>query len=327
MPIFRKTRKSGGLRTNTLAKNLRPIPKKDALVDFKKLQERAKTCGPFKPQERSGLRTLNSLFFKHRLRAPGKSGVTFPETLADPARLDYIEKKLAKIKKHQPQNELRHLRQLYDVFQLYFGAVNQFRPTEALKIYCELRPQYGILDFSSGWGGRCIAALAAGIPYYGCDANERMRKSYESLVKIAEEAGAEPNVHMIFQPSETVKDFKAEIAGGAKYDLVFTSPPYFTLEKYEGMPKYAGKEGFLTEFLGPVVERSWKGLELGGYMALNMPSFMYDAVKDSLPPLWGKRKLGIAARHGSDAGAGRAITKKSEKKAFEWIYIWKKDRT
>jgi hypothetical protein len=326
MLAFRRTHKSrGGVRTNKLAKNLRPITKTQALADFKKLQERARECGPFKPQERSGLKTLNSLFFKHRLRAPGKSGVTFPETLADPARLDYIEDKLAKIKVYRPQNELRHLRQLYDVFQLYFGAVNQFRPTEALKIYCELRPRFGILDFSSGWGGRCIAALAAGIPYYGCDANERLRKSYESLVKLADEAGAEPNARMTFQPSETVRDFRAEIAGGAKYDLVFTSPPYFTLEKYEGMPEYEGEEGFLTEFLRPVVERSWEGLEPGGYMALNMPRFMYDAVKDSLPRLWGKRKLGIAARHGADAGAGRAITKKSGVKAFEWIYIWKKD--
>lgn len=328
--LFRTTRKNGGsgggLGAAEIARRLRPISKADAIEDFQKLMKKAETCGPFKSQERAGLKALNSLFFKHRLRAPGKSGWTFPEALADAEKKDYIEGKIAQVKGTVRTNEEGHFRQLYEVFQLYYGAVNQFRPTEALKVYCELKPKLGILDFSSGWGGRCIAAMAAGIPYYGCDANTRMRKSYEELVGLARRAGAEPEVRMTFKPSETVLDYRAEIAGGARYDLVFTSPPYFTLEKYEGMPEYAGKEGFLTEFLLPVVERAWAGLETGGYMALNMPEFMYAAVKDSLPTLWGRRKLSVASRHGTNAARRLKIgeTKAEAKGRFEWIYIWKK---
>jgi hypothetical protein len=154
-----------------------------------------------------------------------------------------------------------------------------------------------------------------------------MRKSYEELVGLARKAGADPVVRMTFQPSETVQDYRSEIAGGARYDLVFTSPPYFTLEKYEGMPEYAGKEGFLNEFLRPVVERAWSGLESGGFMALNMPEFMYAAVKDMLPPLWGRRKLSVASRHGTNAARRLKIgeTKAESKGRFEWIYIWKKN--
>lgn len=325
----RTTRKSGGAVTGAakLARTLRPITREDAVADFKKLMERAKSCGPFKQQERAGLKALNSLFFKHRLRAPGKSGRTFPNTIKNASGKKYLEDKLVQIKSSvkDESNTVGRLRQLYNVFQLYFGSVNQFRPTQALKVYCELAPKHGILDFSSGWGGRCIAAMAAGIPYYGCDANTRMRKSYEDLIGIAREAGAEPVVRMTFQPSETVMDWRREIAGGAKYDLIFTSPPYFTLEKYEEMPEYAGREGFLKTFLEPVVERAWAGLEPGGYMALNMPEFMYQAVRDLLPPLWGRRKLGIAARHGKEAVRDRKITLKSGEKSFEWIYIWRKD--
>lgn len=331
---FRTTRKNGkydhrggkGLSATEIARRLRPISKTDAIDDFRKLMKKAETCGPFKSQERAGLKTLNSLFFKHRLRAPGKSGWSFPQALADDEKKSYIESKISQVKGTVRTNELGYFRQLYEVFQLYYGAVNQFRPTEALRVYCELTPKLGILDFSSGWGGRCIAAMAAGIPYYGCDANVRMRKSYEDLIELARQAGAESEVRMTFQPSETILDYRKDIAGGKRYDLVFTSPPYFTLEKYEGMPDYEGKKGFLTEFLKPVVERAWAGLENGGYMALNMPEFMYAAVKADLPPLWGRRKLSVASRHGTNAARRLKIgeTKREAKKRFEWIYIWRK---
>lgn len=332
--VTRKNRQKGSSSQKTdsisalnIAKELRPITMEDAIDDFKKLQKRAESCGPFKPQERAGLKTLNSMFFKHRLRAPGKSGWTFPQALANKDKVTYLDGKIAKIKKTVKTNKTGHLRQLYEVFQLYYGAVNQFRPTEALKVYCELKPRLGILDFSSGWGGRCIAAMAAGIPYYGCDANTKMRHSYQELVELARKTGAEPQVRMTFKPSETVMDYRDEIAGGAPYDLVFTSPPYFTLEKYEEMPEYSGKQGFLNDFLIPVVQRAWKGLESGGHMALNMPEFMYDAVKNMLPPLIAKRKLSVASRHGTNAVRGLKIgeTKAEAKGRFEWIYIWKKN--
>jgi hypothetical protein len=56
------------------------------------------------------------------------------------------------------------LKAQYQVFQLYWGSINQFRPTVAKWVYTTLKAKTGILDFSAGWGGRCLAAMSMGIP-------------------------------------------------------------------------------------------------------------------------------------------------------------------
>jgi len=49
-------------------------------------------------------------------------------------------------------------------------------------------------------------------------------------------------VTLIFKPSEQVDFSKYD------YDLVFTSPPYFMIERYEKMPPYKSKQEFLENF-------------------------------------------------------------------------------
>jgi len=207
------------------------------------------------------------------------------------------------------------LRKRYDIFQLYYGPINQFRPTEAKRLYCTLKPKHGVLDFSAGWGGRCLGAMAYGIPYVGIDANTGMKKTYETMIKTLNPSA---KVTMLFQPSETV-DFSA-----FTYDLVFTSPPYFTLEEYENMPEYGSKEGFLDKFFRPVVRNAWANLHRSGHMALNMPKEMYDAIKDSLPRVWKRIQMPISNRHPTNAVEGRRIGEKDSGGRSETIYVWKK---
>jgi hypothetical protein len=229
----------------------------------------------------------------------------------------YLNERVAKIKKHPPSSltadEL--LKERYSVFQLYYGTINQFRPSEAKRMYCKFQPKHGVLDFSAGWGGRCLGAMAYGVPYIGIDANVNMRPAYEQMIKTVD-----PNadVKLFFQPSETV-DFSK-----FNYDLVFTSPPYFMLEEYEKMPQYGSEEGFLEKFFRPVVAAAWKNLKSPGHMALNMPKAMYDAVKKDMSPLWKRLQLPVASRHPSNASAGRSIGEKDVGQRSEGIYVWKK---
>jgi hypothetical protein len=180
------------------------------------------------------------------------------------------------------------------------------------------QPKHGVLDFSAGWGGRCLGAMAYGVPYIGIDANKNLEKSYRDMIKAVEPSA---NVKLYFKPSETV-DFSK-----FKYDLIFTSPPYFMLEEYERMPTYGSKEGFLEKFFRPVVLSAWKNLHSPGYMALNMPKEMYDAVKDILPKLWKRMKLSIANRHPTNASKGDTIGAVDAKARSEGIYVWKKGGT
>ena len=298
-----------------VSKRLRPLTKEEALESFKDLKELE--CKDIGRYSRIGLDCLDYYFLRHRIKAKTKRHVSFYNALQDTDRLKYINDKVEQIKKLSISDldEDQHLRQRYSVFQLYFGTINQFRPSEAKRIYCTLKPRIGVLDFSAGWGGRCLGAMAYGIPYIGIDANKNMEKSYADMIQMA---NPEASVEMIFKPSETV-DFSK-----FKYDLIFTSPPYFMLEEYEKMPGYGSKEAFLEKFFRPVVDSAWKNLHSTGYMALNMPKDMYDSVKGFLPKLWKRMQLPISNRHPTNAAAGKAIGTSDTKARTEGIYIWKK---
>ena len=298
-----------------LSKRLRPISKEEALKSYEDLREL--DCDDIGKHKRSGLVCLDYFFLKHRLKAKTKRHVSFAESIQNKELMDYINQKVEKIKKvylGDLDND-NLLRKRYDVFQLYYGTINQFRPSEAFRIYCTLNPRVGVLDFSAGWGGRCLAAMAYNIPYIGIDANKNMEKSYNDMIQMI---SPEKDVKMVFKPSETV-DFSKY-----KYDLVFTSPPYFMLEEYQRMPQYGSKEGFLEKFFHPAVLSAWKNLESPGHMALNMPKEMYDSVKGLLPPMWKRMKLHVSNRHPTNAAAGKAIGETDSKGRSEGIYIWKK---
>jgi hypothetical protein len=298
-----------------VSRRLRNITKAEAIDSYNKLKEL--DCNSIGKYSRIGLHTLDYFFLRHRIKAKTKRHISFSEALKDDNLMEYINGKIDKIKKvsvsQLTANE--HLRQRYSVFQLYYGTINQFRPTDAKRIYCTLKPRYGVLDFSAGWGGRCLGAMAYGVPYVGIDANNKMEVSYKQMI-----ATVDPNadVTMIFKPSETVN------FSNINYDLVFTSPPYFMLEEYERMPQYGSKEGFLEKFFRPVVQSAWKNLKSPGHMALNMPKEMYDSVKHLLPPIWKRMKLHISNRHPTNAVTGKAIGDTDSKGRSEGIYIWKK---
>ena len=206
-----------------ISKRLRPILKEEALKSFEDLK--GLECGDIGKYARAGLDCLDYFFLRHRVKAKTKRHMSFADSLKDEELVTYINQKIEKIKKVSLSdlNSDQLLRQRYSVFQLYYGTINQFRPSEAMRIYCTLKPRVGVLDFSAGWGGRCLGAMAYGIPYVGIDANKNMEKSYNDMIALVK---PEKDIKMIFKPSESV-DFSK-----FKYDLIFTSPPYFMLEEY-----------------------------------------------------------------------------------------------
>lgn len=296
-----------------LAKRIRTISLDDAFQGYDKLKEE-----PCKDPglNRIGIQTLDYFFLGHRLKARTKAHLSFAEAMRDPEIVRHLSELVVRYKKKElssfPDKDAL-LKEQYSVFQLYYGTINQFRPTVAKWIYCKLKPTRGILDFSAGWGGRCLGAMSMGIPYIGVDANVKLEPAYRRMIRTLD---PDANVTLLFQPSETV-DFSKYT-----YDLVMTSPPYFMIEEYEKMPAYKSKEGFLEKFFIPVVQNSWKYLLPGGHMALNMPHEMYMAARDYLPPVTKRMILPLHNRHATNAAKGDAIG--TQGKRHELIYVWKK---
>lgn len=300
-----------------IARVIRNVTKEQAIRSYTTLKEMP--CKKDLEGGRAGLQALDFLFFHHRIKAKTKRHLSFYDAMKSPEKVRHLNELIKKYKKVSagdltPSDLLKNQ---YSVFQLYYGTINQFRPVAAKWVYCQLKPKVGILDFSAGWGGRCMAAMSMGIPYIGIDANSKLETAYNKMISLYE---PDAKVKLFFQPSESF-DFSKH-----RYDLIFTSPPYFKLEEYEKMPEYPTKQAFLDRFFIPVVLNSWQHLLPGGTMALNMPEEMYDAIQSLLPRIQKKLVLPLSSRH-PRAAALKTTLRKNDAPRGEYIYVWHKSKS
>mgnify|MGYP003627714525 CR=1 FL=1 len=197
---------------------------------------------------------------------------------------------------------------LSSALRMSVGSVNQFKPYIAVcAVYKKFKPKR-VLDTSAGWGDRLIGAMSQNIDYIGIDQNKKLMTPYKKMISDFEDKSTS-NVMMIFEKSQNVDYSKLP-----KYDLIFTSPPYFNLEKYEGMEIFKDKEEFIEKFWRPTIEKAFKYLEKGGNIALNMPEEMYNAIKPIIGSANSKIKMPIQNR----------FAYKDTTPRFEYIYVWKK---
>ncbi len=184
------------------------------------------------------------------------------------------------------------------------GSVNQFRPAYAKFIYTKYNSKK-VIDISAGWGGRMLGAMACDIDYTGFDTNTELAEPYKQIVAAYPHTGT---CKLVSQDSSTV-DFSTY-----DYDTVFTSPPYYMLEKYEHMPAYTSKEDFNKKYWKPVVMASWANLKADGHFIINCPAEMGAAAADY---------IGRVADEVLPYYISSRV--KDGKKRFENVYVWKKD--
>lgn len=140
------------------------------------------------------------------------------------------------------------------------------------------------LDPTAGWGDRLRVAIASDVEYVGVDSNPSMKSAYEAI--IADKATDKSKFKVL-----TSKFQDAPLKG--KFDLVFTSPPFFTKEVYENMVNWESVEHFMEDFLKPLLKKSFKHLEKNGHLILyieDAPEYefidlMKEYVKSELPKL------------------------------------------
>jgi DNA modification methylase len=153
------------------------------------------------------------------------------------------------------------------------------------------------------WGGRLIGACALNIPnYIDIDINENLKEPYEKMTRELNKY-SNTEIHLFFQDALTIDYSKF------KYDMVFTSPPYYNIEIYNGTHKRS-KQEWNNNFYIPLITNTWKYLQKGGHFCFNVPQNIYE---DICVPLLGKAHLFeplILTKRGN------GINYK------EYIYIW-----
>lgn len=288
--IFITNYKCGGEITaekRRIAKTVFDITEEQAQRDL----ENFMTQDKFTKMSRYGLTYLNYFFLPYRLDTKVKN-ITFYDFYKNPRlRIPWMKDFLKK-------------KSLYEAYKLGIGAVAQFRPTIAYDLYKLLKPTK-VLDPSAGWGGRALGAVKFGCEYTGFDTNTDLKEPYTQMLKDLGDKGK--NIHIEFIDSAKVDYSKYD------YDMIFTSPPYYTLEKYKNMPTYENYDDWLNRFFKPLIENTYKHLRTNGYFCMNVSANIFEDLKKIIGRTPNKKiKL---------PKSQRALSKFSYD---EYIYVWKK---
>ena len=205
---------------------------------------------------------------------------------------------------------------------------SQFRPSTAKTVYDYFGAE-DVLDFSSGWGDRLCGFLASDAKsYVGIDPNERLFDNYTRMID-------DFNV-----PNKKVELFNCcaenAVLGKREFDLFFTSPPYFNIERYtqeenQSFKKYRKLENWLNEFLFKAIDLSWGHLKTDGHLVLNISDVysnhtinnICDPMNDYIKSLKGAEYVGCYGYQMRTRPNSGALKGKTGKFA-EPMWVWKK---
>ena len=235
---------------------------------------------------------------------------------------------------------------------------SQFKPNVAKIIY-DMFEAETILDFSMGWGDRLAGFYASehGKHYVGLDPRKENHPIYEEQSEFYQK-------HLGFFEHDRKCDFHCSPAEDFDFDplheyfdLVFTSPPYFSVERYsyddtQSWVRYKDIDDWNKDFLHSTLGKLWSSVKKGGYVLINI-SDVYSNAKWSTDRGWLEicnpmndylSKLGTyqgcigmeMAKRPNSGGAGTAksyegsvwteksLENKEDKKFGEPIWVWKK---
>lgn len=298
-----------------IAKSIIDWTPEEVMADYERLK--AMPCDdPELKTSRAGLKVVDDATFAARMDtfSKGYNLYTFIDALAGKLKDKPYIKKLQAYNAEQSAKARRNpAYAALKIKQLYFGSISAFKPSVAKWIYCKLGAK-NILDFSAGWGGRLVGAMVLpNTTYVGIDTNKDLKKGYDKMIA---ELGVRGRARMIYADSAKVDYSKLN------YDTVFTSPPYFTLEKYEDMPSYETREAFNEDFYFPVLRKVFAGLKKGGKMALNIPhkgggGDMLGDAETVLGKPSDRFELPLAKGGKQDQARGRAAGGYKE-----YVYVW-----
>lgn len=181
------------------------------------------------------------------------------------------------------QRPILDLPTLRDVLHTMTYESKQFRPTWAkgllelvLGPYDPKSARRKVLDLSAGWGDRLLGALSAGYSYLGVDPNIDLQLGHSRMIEMCDAQISSGQCQVIYSPFEdasidTLRDFAPQ-----GFDVILSSPPFFTIELYPGpmetqsTSRYTTIVTWMNRFLFPSLRKAWSVLRLRGYLILHL---------------------------------------------------------
>jgi 16S rRNA G966 N2-methylase RsmD len=146
------------------------------------------------------------------------------------------------------------------------GPCTPYPINMALSILNIFKPR-AWLDPTAGWGERLIAAMWSPAylrTYVGVDSNKAMTPAYQAMIRDLDVYARTKDTLQVH--TGRLQDVLPRLR--RKFDLVFTSPPFFTVDTYEDADAWPSVQAYIDTFLKPLVEWSTKRLEAGGHLVL-----------------------------------------------------------
>jgi hypothetical protein len=278
-----------------IVNKIKPIGEIDAEIDFETLKnivdnallskndDTASGSG-IEFKERVGNNIVDFFTFQERLETRGKYNVTFYDFVKNIE--EFKKKKFIQnmFTYYSTVKNARGLKNEYivlkEVYNICISAINIFRPLMAVEVYAKYKPSV-VLDPCAGWGGRAVgAAVCENVRYFGIDVNKSLQIPYQNMCaflnsRCKSKSNLTPRIHMTIADAVTYDYSQIE----PRYDMVFTSPPYYFIEKYNHNKTYDNSKDEMDEqFYAPLFSQTYLHLLPGGCMALNVNREIYERV-------------------------------------------------
>jgi len=262
-----------------IAKQIKPITLEHVDIEMNQLMNIGQGACNMGPRSRIGNNIVDYFTFKQRLETKGKYDANFfdfLENISEFKKKKFIQTMLTYYdlvkNKNKTKNEYVVLKEVYNIC---ISAINIMRPLNCMEIYTRYKGTK-VLNFCAGWGGSTIAAAALSIDtYYGVEINRDLKEPYAKMSEY------------LSQKSPTKIDIRIEDAlqidySEMDYDLVFASPPYYSLEKYPHNTIYESKRDMDNKFYKPLFQMTYNGLQPGGHYIINICKEVYEKVLKEL---------------------------------------------
>ena len=290
-----------------IANKIKDITVDDLEDDMGKLIQIGKDAYTTSSRSRIGNNVVDYFTFRQRLETKGKYDINFFEfiqNIEEFKKKKFIQTMLTYYKdvknKNNTKNEYIVLKEVYNIC---ISAINIMRPLNCMEIYTKYKAKR-VLNFCAGWGGSAVAAAALNLDaYYGVEINSDLKQPYDNMITFLQTKCATKFENIICDAVDV--DYS-----NMNYDTVFSSPPYYFLEKYANNVKYVSKKDMDEKFYRPLFAKTHNGLQPGGHYIINVCKEVYDNVLKGL--------LG-------DAHESFPLKKsKRQNNHTEMVYVWVK---
>jgi len=247
--------------------------------EINKLIQIGTTAYNLSPRSRIGNNVVDYFTFVQRLETRGKYDINFfefIENIEEFKKKKFIQTMFKYYKEVKNKNGKKNgYIVLKEVYNICISAINIMRPLNCMEIYTKYNAKK-VLNFCAGWGGSTVAAAALNLEaYYGIEINTDLKKPYENMVEyLSTKCNTQFNIYIC-----DAVNFNYETI---QYDTVFTSPPYYFLEKYSHNSTYNSKKDMDDKFYKPVFLNTYNSLQKGGYYIINVCEEVYNNILKNL---------------------------------------------